>query len=790
MKKSNIKTKWLFMVCLLLVFCLGQVFGATCGDINTSGTVDIVDALSIAQFSVGLNPLNFDSTVADVNADSVINIVDALLVAQFYVGLIPQLSCTIPTTEPMIYNGGPFTLNGTSDFADLPDGITSNLTDFSITGWVNLNSVPNWVRIFDFGVSTDVFMMMTPKSADTGFPYFCITLGGTTGEQGINGTSALATGLWQHFAIVKSGTTGIMYINKIEVGRNTGMALNPSDLGNTTNNYIGRSQWTNDPYLSGNVDKFYIYNRALSVAEVTTLGNNPPPTITASPTAVPTPTPIGGETSMKNPLIWADAPDPSVIRVGNDFYMTSTSMHMMPGIPIMHSTDLVNWEIISYVYQTMENNNAHNLVSGNIYGKGSWATNLRYNNNTFYVCFNSNDMGRTYVYKTTDIRGTWTRSVLSGSYHDPSLLFDDDGRVYIIYGAGDIRIVELTADATAVKSGGVNQIIFSTPSGNIVSCEGSHAYKINGMYYVFLIRWPSGGKRLEMCYRSSNLLSGYQSQVLLDDDLGYNNKGVAQGGIVSLPDGKWYGMLFQDHDSVGRIPVLVPVTWTNNWPVMGVNGKAPATMTIPLAPSGKKTALLTSDEFTQTQLGLNWQWNHNPNNSAWSLTQRSGYLRLVTANTVSNILQARNTVSQRTVGPTCTGEVVMQTENMKNGDYAGIAAFQNTYGFIGVKKNSSGQRYIVMATNGGSGNPSEGGSVALNQDKVYLRIRFDFTNSTDKANFYYSLDGSSWLSLGGQLQMKYTLDHFMGYRIALFNYATSTTGGSVDFDYFHATTPN
>ena len=606
MKKSNIKTKWIFMVFILFVFILCQVFGATCGDVNTNGVVDIVDALSVAQFYVGLNPPNFDSTVADVNADNSINIVDALQVAQLYVGLIPELSCNTRTPEP---------------------------------------------------------------------------------------------------------------------------------------------------------------------------------------TPAPTPTPTGGETSMKNPLIWADAPDPDVIRVGNDFYMSSTSMHMMPGVPIMHSTDLVNWEIVSYVYQTLENNNAHNLVNGqNIYGRGSWATSLRYYNNTYYICFNSNDMGRTYVYKTSNIRGTWSRYVLSGSFHDPSLLFDD-GRVYIIYGAGTIKIIELTADATAIKAGGVNQTLFTTSTGNIVNCEGAHAYKINGMYYIFLIQWPSGGKRIELCYRSSNLLSGYQSQVVLNDDLGYNNKGVAQGGVVSLPDGKWYGMLFQDHDSVGRIPVLVPVTWTNNWPVMGINGKVPATMTIPLPSSGKKTALLTSDEFGQAQLGLNWQWNHNPNNNAWSLTQRSGYMRLVTANTVSNILQAQNTVSQRTVGPTCSGEVAIQTGNMKNGDYAGIAAFQNTYGFIGVKKNSSGQRYIVMATNGGSGNPSERGSVVLNQDMVYLKIRFDFINSTDKADFYYSLDGSSWTGLGSQLQMKYTLDHFMGYRIALFNYATSTTGGFVDFDYFHAASP-
>jgi beta-xylosidase len=495
---------------------------------------------------------------------------------------------------------------------------------------------------------------------------------------------------------------------------------------------------------------------------------------------------------VKNPLIWADVPDVDVVRVGNYFFMSSTSMHMMPGVPIMRSSDLVNWEIVSYVYDTLENNDAHNLMNGrNIYGKGSWASSLRYHNNTFYVCFASNDTGRTYMYKAKDVTGPWTRSVLNKRYHDPSLLFDDDGRVYIIYGSGTIRIIELTRDANAIKPGGVNQTIITTSTGNTVNCEGAHAYKINGIYYIFLIQWPKSGtaRRIEWCYRSKKLLKGYEGRIVLDDDMGYHNKGVAQGGIVDLPDGQWYAMLFQDHDAVGRIPVLVPVTWTDNWPIMGVNGKVPVEMKIPLTPSSKKTALLTSDDFDQTKPGLNWQWNHNPDNACWSFSRRTGYLRLTTGSIASDILHARNTLSQRTQGPTCSGEVAIQTEHMKPGDYAGIAAFQNTYGFIGVTMDASGQRYIVMATNRGDGNPDEAGSTALHQDRVYCKITFDFNNSKDRAAFYYSLDGTSWIGLGGQLAMKYTLDHFMGYRIALFYYATASTGGYVDFDYFHATYP-
>ena len=492
------------------------------------------------------------------------------------------------------------------------------------------------------------------------------------------------------------------------------------------------------------------------------------------------------ETSCSNPVIWADVPDVDVIRVGNYYYMSSTSMHMMPGVPIMRSTDLVNWEIVSYVYDTLENNAAHNLTDGKgIYGKGSWATSLRYNNGTFYVCFASNDMGRTYIYQTADIiNGPWTRSNLSGIYHDPSLLFDDDGRVYIVYGSGTISIKELTSDATAVKSGGLSKVLFNAPDSSLF--EGSHIYKINGMYYIFIIRWPANSRRIEACYRSSSLTGAWESKIVLDSTLSGASGGVAQGGVVSTADGYWYAMLFQDHGAVGRCPVLVPIAWTDNWPIMGVNGGAPVTMTIPLSPSSIKTALLISDDFNQTKLGLNWQWNHNPDNNYWSLSVRPGYLRLTTGSIASNIFLARNTLSQRTVGPTCSGEVAIETNNMKSGDYTGLAAFQDDYGIIGVKKTDSG-KYLIMAINGGSGTPSEVASIALYQDKLYLKISFNFLNCADKATFYYSLDGSAWTQFGSQLSMTYKLTHFMGYRIALFNYATKSTGGYVDFDYLHTT---
>ncbi|MBN2440688.1 MAG: family 43 glycosylhydrolase [Spirochaetales bacterium] len=197
----------------------------------------------------------------------------------------------VPTPGPTgnqapIFTGGPYSLNGTSDYVDLPDGLTNDLNDFSIACRVNLNSRDTWTRIFDFGGDTDIFMMLTPESGDTGYPYFCITLTGNSGEQGLNGNSALPTGSWQHFTVTRSGSTGILYINGQEVDRNNNMTLHPADMGNTLNNYIGRSQWSNDPYLNGEVDDFFVYNRALSPSEVAALAD--PAEITPDPTPTPT----------------------------------------------------------------------------------------------------------------------------------------------------------------------------------------------------------------------------------------------------------------------------------------------------------------------------------------------------------------------------------------------------------------------------------------------------------------------------------------------------------------------
>lgn len=478
-----------------------------------------------------------------------------------------------------------------------------------------------------------------------------------------------------------------------------------------------------------------------------------------------------------NPVLWTDVPDPDVIRVGDTYYMSSTTMHFNPGVPIMKSKDMVSWETVRYVYDVLSDQDETNLNAGkSMYGKGSWASCLRFANEYYYLYFFSYTTGKTHVYRTKDIEnGSWEANTISRGMHDLSVIFDDDGRVYALYGGTDIKIIELSADGMSIKPGATEKTIIRSAgsvagSSWIVNGEGAHIQKIDGTYYLFLISWPNGSSRTEIVYRSSDLMSGWEGKVVL------RSNGIAQGGIVSTPGGKWYGLLFRDNGAVGRIPYLTTVSWTDGWPMMS----APATLDIPASEIGL-TGVLGSDDFAYSQpvqLSPIWQWNHNPDAANWSMTDRPGYFRITTSRIDQDIYSARNTLTQRTFGPTCTGVVSVDVSNMKNGDYAGLSAYQDDYGFVGVKM-SGGSKSIVMLNKG-----EEIASVPLSQNTVYLRSDCNFTNQTDKATFYYSLDGNSWEMIGNTLSMSFKLTHFCGYRYALFNYATAEAGGYVDFDFF------
>ncbi len=487
-----------------------------------------------------------------------------------------------------------------------------------------------------------------------------------------------------------------------------------------------------------------------------------------------------------NPVIWADVPDMSMIRVGDTYYMSSTTMHMSPGVPIMKSKDLVNWEIVNYAYDRLVENDKLNLENGqNAYGKGSWASSLRYHNGTYYVSTFSATSGRTHVYTTKDIeKGPWKSIEFSPVLHDNSLFFDDDGRVYMISGGGRISLTELKEDVSGIKQGGISKVLienanlaFGENEVGGLGAEGSQMFKVNDTYYLFLIASPrSRWLRSVLIYRADEITGPYEGQVALQD------RGIAQGGLVDTPDGKWYAYLFGDRGAVGRIPYITPVTWRDGWPVIS---KVPDTLDLPDNSKGIR-GIVASDEFErgpgEPKLPLAWQWNHNPDNEHWNILQNPGRLRITTGRVDTDVLSARNMLTQRTFGPVSSATTCLNVEKMKDGDVAGLIALQYKYGFVGVKK-ERGKTSIVMVS-AQSDSAEEIEDIPLKQKVVYFKIDCDFRNQTDMAYFYYSLDGRKWKQIGNTLKMSYDLKHFMGYRYGLFNYATEKSGGYVDFDFY------
>ena len=491
-----------------------------------------------------------------------------------------------------------------------------------------------------------------------------------------------------------------------------------------------------------------------------------------------------GQSKATNPIIHADVPDLSMIRVGDVYYMSSTTMHMSPGVPIMKSSDLVNWELVSYAYDRLGENDALNMENNkNAYGKGSWASSLRFHNGTFYVSTFSSTTGKTYIYYTQDIEsGDWKKKSFSPSLHDNSLVFDK-GKVYMIYGNGTLHMVELKPDLTGLIPGTDRVLIqnASAPAGPdiMLGAEGAQLFNINGKYYIFAITWPKGGMRTVVVHRADKVTGPYEGR------LGLQDQGVAQGGLIDTPQGQWFAYLFKDNGAVGRIPYMVPVTWENDWPIIGVEGKVPQTLELPKS-NGLIPGIVQSDDFERSmedpKLPLVWQWNHNPVDTHWSLSERPGYLRLQTIRLDSSVVAAKNTLTQRTFGPTSQGEIAIDVSLMKSGDVAGLVLLAEYFGYVGVKKEKD-KSYIVQAINE-SGKETIKEKIPFKGSEVFLKAVCDFTNMKDQAKFYYSLDGNSWQAIGASLKMRYTLTHFMGYRFGLFNYATENEGGSADFDYF------
>lgn len=497
-----------------------------------------------------------------------------------------------------------------------------------------------------------------------------------------------------------------------------------------------------------------------------------------------------------NPLTYTDIPDSDIIRVGEDYYMVSTTMYYCPGAPIMHSRDLVHWRIVNYVYDLLEDDDIYNMKDGrNAYGKGQWATSLRYHDGLYYALFIANDQQKTYIYTTPDIqKGPWKRTVLDRPMHDASMLFDN-GHLYVIYGNGELRLAELEPDGSAFKAGVEDKVIIDSPKeGWMLRAEGAHMYHIGDWYYVIEIDWPRGGVRTATAWRSHDIMGPYESKVVLQGAFDSRGDGVAQGPIIDTRYGDWYAIQFQDHGAVGRIPTIQPVTWVDGWPIMGDDTVPMKEVTVNLPESGEDY-VWDNDEFDSTSLALVWQWNHKAP-QRWSLSsERPGFLRLYSQGTAPSIDKALGTLTQRTVGPRSIAETALDPSGLAPGGEAGLCAFQSIEGRIGVVRKDDAKLYLTLHGKGFREEEKVIWEKPLESEgTVYLRIRYVFTpveesdGPADRAYFSYSLDGENFEEVDYSLQMRFTLDYFTGYRSALYCFSTSDRGSHADFDFFHQKT--
>jgi beta-xylosidase len=536
--------------------------------------------------------------------------------------------------------------------------------------------------------------------------------------------------------------------------------------------------------------------------------------------------------TINNPMLWADVPDPDVIRVGDTFYLVSTTMHLMPGAPVMASKDLKNWETVGYIFDRLTDSPKYDLAFslpldkqsgegvGTVYGRGQWATSLKYHDGKFWALLAPNEagpMGDTYIFTAPKAEGPWTIHARLRHFHDATLFFDDDGTPYVFFGTGEM--CQLTRDLKAVVEGSLRHY-FEREADERGLLEGTRVIKHNGTYYAQLIShvYAPGRHRREVCYRTKDLNGTWEKNTILESDFGGFSY-LAQGTIVDTEEGDWYGIMFQDRGGVGRVLTLSPVRWIDGWPMLGdENGKVPDTMR-PYKTGQPETSIVQSDDFTVATAEANsslftlhsslkkcWQWNHNPVDNAWSLTERPGFLRLKTSRVVPNLYLAPNTLTQRMEGPTCSGIICIDYSHMKDGDCAGFSAFNGDSGVLTLKRvgknyflEMSEQKVSLTDREKAVTNVEEKmvKGIAITQlypkaKNIWLRIDGDFQpGHNDAANFYYSMDGENWEQIGTE-NYRMIFDYrrfFMGSKFAIFNYATKKTGGYIDVDYFHYKRP-
>ena len=515
-------------------------------------------------------------------------------------------------------------------------------------------------------------------------------------------------------------------------------------------------------------------------------------------------------TNFNNPVLWEDYPDLDVFRVGSVFYYSSSTFAYSPGAPVLKSYDLVNWTPVTHSVPTLNFGNQYNLTSGTpgAYVKGIWASTLRYrkSNDKFYW-YGCIGFGQTYIWTSSGTgagandgevdpsKWKWeSHPPINTCYYDSGLLIDDDDTMYVAYGNPNIEVAQLSADGLSQVR---TQRAYTPPSGTTI--EGSRMYKFKGAYYILATRPADAEYVLKS---TSGPFGPYTQRTLVSRIKGpLSNAGFShQGGMVEAPDGTWYYTAFMDAYPGGRIPVVAPLRWTSDgWPevVTDSQGNWGTSYPVPVQTSKTVPGSGELDEFKSGQLSHHWEWNHNPDTGKYALGA-SG-LVLKTATVTDDLFGARNTLTRRIAGPKSSGTFRLDVSKMQDGDRAGAVLFRDRAGYIGVWKQGSEARIVVVDdlrltegtwTTASKGKTAATGPTVSNTADVWFRIEADITpafgTSTERTTtFSYSLDGGkTFVKVGPAFKMSNAWNYFTGYRFGVFNFATKALGGEVTVKSF------
>ncbi|MEA1673201.1 glycoside hydrolase 43 family protein [Nitrospirillum sp. BR 11163] len=496
-----------------------------------------------------------------------------------------------------------------------------------------------------------------------------------------------------------------------------------------------------------------------------------------------------------NPILYADYSDPDVIRVGDDYYLVASSFHFSPGIPILQSRDLVHWSILGHVLPRLTFGPDYSMpgpfaltdttskpTTNTRYAGGVWAPSIRHHDGRFYVYWPTPDEG---IFMATAARaeGPWSAPVKvidQPKLEDPCPFWDEDGSAWLVHsvhGAGPLILHRMSPDGTRVLDAGT---VIVEDKAALPILEGPKLYKRNGWYYILA---PFGGveKGAQVALRARDIRGPYEHQVVLSQGT-TALAGPHQGGWVETPSGQDWFVHFNSAGAFGRIVHLEPVRWIDDWPVMGdripgtYGGQPVATYPTPDTGASTNDRLQDSDEFTGPVLGPQWEWNHNPDDNAWSLTARPGFLRL-TARPAEHLVTARNTLTQILQGPRSRVTARLDLTAMTPGQRAGLALFGVKPSWIGAVRDPSGT-HLALAV---AGDENAGPAVAAKTLELRAEVAPDQT-----VRYSYSLDeGRSFQPLGGAIPLT-RFSWWKGARPALFTFTRGAdTGGFVDVDWLH-----